>query len=218
MCGKCGDLGEGQEEEYKSEEDRKGKNKPESDEDKIPLNQIFRLSTGGKGVVEGKERTTFSFDILPYPHCGEFTISPFHYMNWFTISPFHHSVCVSFHHFTISVHLSYIISLNKLSHHLTHHLYQYYIFTDHLSYYSESDEIGVNMSSHKCTKAAKKYETSLHITPASLDNLPNLNSNRPNIYATSKMFKEFVAANMPLARTMRRRGVCVYALNHGYGV
>ena len=32
------------------------------------------------------------------------------------------------------------------------------------------------------------------------------------------MFKEFVAANMPLARTMRRRGVCVYALNHGYGV
>ena len=112
-----------------------------------------------------------------------FTISPFHNMNWFTISPFHHSVRVSFHHFSISVSLSYTISLNNLSCHLTHHLYQYYILTDHISDYSDSDESGVDMSPHEYTNAERKYETSLHITSDSLDNFSNLNSSRSNIYA-----------------------------------
>ena len=140
-------------------------------------------------------------------------------MNWFTISPFHHSVCVSFQHFTISVHFSYTISLNKLSRHLTHYLYKYYILTNHLSNYSESDESGANRSSHKYTKASRKYETSLHITPYLLDNLPNINSSRPNIYAVSKKFKEFGGFKAVISENYCSVGrFCLYAFNHGYGV
>ena len=70
-------------------------------------------------------------------------------------------------------------------------MYQYYIRIDHIGDYSESDNSGVDRSSHEYTKAARKCETSLHITPDSLYNLLNINSNRPNIYARSKMSKEF---------------------------
>ena len=84
----------------------------------------------------------FAISLLLLVH--HFAISPFHYMNWFTTSPFHHSVHLLFHHFNISVCWSYTILLIKFSRHLTHHLYQYYILTDHLSNYSESYESGVD--------------------------------------------------------------------------
>ena len=45
---KRGYVGEGEEEEHKSEEDRKSKNEAESDEGNLPLTQIFCLSMGGK--------------------------------------------------------------------------------------------------------------------------------------------------------------------------
>ena len=41
---KCGDVGEGEEEENKSEEYGKGKNEAESDENNLPLNQIFFIN------------------------------------------------------------------------------------------------------------------------------------------------------------------------------
>ena len=81
MYGKIGDVGEGEEEERKSEEYGKGVNEAESDEVNLPLTQIFHLSMGGEGLVEGKKRITLRFDLSPYPHCGKFTISLFHYMN-----------------------------------------------------------------------------------------------------------------------------------------
>ena len=94
------DVGEGKEEEYKSEEDEKGKHEAENDEENLPLNHIFCLSTSGKGIVEGKKRIPLRFDILPYPHYGKFTISPFHYM---TDLPFNHFTIQFVYHFTISL-------------------------------------------------------------------------------------------------------------------
>ena len=138
-------------------------------------------------------------------------------MNCFTISQFHHSVGVSFHHFIISVSLSYTISLNNLSHHITHHLYKYYILIDHLTYYSDSDERCVNRSSHEYAKASRKYETYLHITSASLDNLPNLNSSRPNIFTKPEMFKKFGGCEATISENYCAPGrFFVYALNHSY--
>ena len=127
-------------------------------------------------------------------------------MNWFTISSFYHSVHVSFHHFAISVYLSYTISLNKFSCHLNHHLYQYYIFIDFLSDYSESDWSYVDSSTPEYSKAASKYETSLHIPPTSLDNSPNNNSSRSNFYARSKKLRDLVSAKLPLARNIVTKG------------
>ena len=161
-------------------------------------------------MVEGKKRTTFSFDILPYPHCGEFTISPFHYMNWFTISPFHHSIFVPFQHFTIPICLSYTILPNNFSYRLTHPLYQYYILTDHLSNYSESDESHVNRSTPKYANIAREYETPLHITPDLLYNFLNKKSSRSNFYGRSMFLGDFVAVKMPLSRTIAPQGgLCV---------
>ena len=79
MCGKHGDVGEGDEDEHKSEEDGKVKNEAESDEDNLPLTQVFRLSTGGKVLVEGKKIIPLGFDIFPYPHCSNLIISLFHH-------------------------------------------------------------------------------------------------------------------------------------------
>ena len=112
------------------------------------------------------------------------------------------SVFVPFHHFTISVCLSYIISLNNFYRHITHHLYQYYILTDHLSDSSESDEIHVDRSTPGYAKVVVKYDTFLHITPYLLDNLPNNNSSRSNFYARSKHLRNLVAAKLPLARNI----------------
>ena len=109
--------------------------------------------------------------------------------------------------------------MNNFSHHLTHHLYQYYILTDHLREYSESDESGVDRSWPDYTKAARKCETSLHTTPSFLDNIPNLNSGIPNIYARSKMFKEFGGCEASISKKYCAAGrFCVYAFNHGYVV
>ena len=69
------------------------------------------------------------------------------------------------------------------------------------------------------TKATGKYETSLHITPASLDNFPNLNSSRPNIYAKSKMFKEFGGCEAVIGENYCASGrFCANAFNDGYGL
>ena len=81
MCGKHGDVGEGDGDEQKSEEDGKVKNEAESDEDNLPLTQFFCLSIDSKGLFGGKKRISLRFDILPYPHCGDFTISPFYHSN-----------------------------------------------------------------------------------------------------------------------------------------
>ena len=92
MCGKHGDVGDGEEEEYNEEEDEgheeegygeeyneeknkykeenkdkdrvlEGVREEESDEENLPLYQIFGLSTGGKGVVGGKKIIPLRFDI-----------------------------------------------------------------------------------------------------------------------------------------------------------
>ena len=76
---KRGDVGDGEEEEHKNEEDGKGKNKGKNDEEKLPLTQMFCLSTGGKVLVEGKKRIPLCFDISPYPYYVQFTISPFNH-------------------------------------------------------------------------------------------------------------------------------------------
>ena len=55
------------------------KNEAEMDEDNLTLTQLVHLSTGGKGVVEGKKRIQMRFEISPYPHRGKSTISPFHH-------------------------------------------------------------------------------------------------------------------------------------------
>ena len=46
-------------------------------EENLPLTRIFRLSTGGKGVVEDKKIIPSRFDISPYPNFGGFVISLF---------------------------------------------------------------------------------------------------------------------------------------------
>ena len=46
---------------------------------------------------------------------------------------------------------------------MNQHLYQYIILTDHLSKYSE--EIHVKSTTPDYVREAKKYDTSLHITP-----------------------------------------------------
>ena len=155
--------------------------------------------------------TVFHIPITANSPFHHFTISPFHYMNWFTISPFQHLVLVSFHHLTISVCLSYTISLDKVSHHLSHPLYQYYILKDHLSDYSESDESGVDRYSPEYTNVARKYYNYLNITPYLLNNSPKLNSSRTNIYARSKNSRSLVAAKLPLSRTIASQGdfVCM---------
>ena len=76
---KRGDIGELEEEEHKYEEDDKGEIEAESDEYNLPMTHIFRLSMGGKGVVESRKRIPLCFDISPYSHCNEFTISTFHH-------------------------------------------------------------------------------------------------------------------------------------------
>ena len=86
---KCGGVveEEGDEEEYKSEEDEKDENEAEIYEYNLPITQLVCLGIGVKVLFEGKKIIPFRFDISPYPHCGEFAISPIHHMDLFTISP-----------------------------------------------------------------------------------------------------------------------------------
>ena len=48
FVGNSGDVGVGEEEEHKSEEDGKGAIEAEIDEDNFPLREFLCLSTGGK--------------------------------------------------------------------------------------------------------------------------------------------------------------------------
>ena len=126
------------------------------------------------------------------------------------------------YHFTISPYkfvYNYKISLNKYSRHLTHHLHQYYIFTDRISNYSESYESHVDRSTTEYAKAEKKYDTYLHITPDSLDNFPNNNSSRTNFYASSKIFQRFDGCKSAIRENYCAAGrFFVHAFNHGYAV
>ena len=109
--------------------------------------------------------------------------------------------------------------MNKFSRHLTHHLYQYDILTDHLSKYLDSDESHFDRSAPKYAKAASKYKTSLHIIPASLDNFPNNNSSRSNFYARSKKSRNFGGCVAAISANYCSAGrFCVHAFNHSYRV
>ena len=90
-------------------------------------------------------------------------------------------------------------------------MYQYYILTDHISNYSESDEIHVERSTPEYTKSASKYETYLHITPASLDTFPSNNSIKNNFYTRSIFQRNLVTAKSPLEINIAPQGggLCV---------
>ena len=89
-------------------------------------------------------------------------ISPFHHLSCCTISPYQ-----LFYNFTISPY--------KLSQYITQHLYQCNILPDYLSDCSEPSY--VDRTGPDYMSAAKKYETSINITPGSLDRFPTLNGN-----------------------------------------
>ena len=105
--------------------------------------------------------------------------------------PFHHFTINFVYRFTIFPYqfvYHYTISLNNFSSHINQHLYKYYILTNRLGKYSESDDSHKYSSTPKYAKAESKYETSLHITQEFMDNFPNINSIKTNDYASSKMF------------------------------
>ena len=133
---------------------------------------------------------------------------------------FYHFAIQFVYHFTISLYqfvYNYTISLNSFSRHLTHHLYQCYILTDHLSNYSESDESIVDRLTPAYTKPECKYETYLHISPGSMDNFLNNNSSKTNFYARSKHSKEFGGYEAAISKNYFIAGrFCVDAFNYGY--
>ena len=64
--------------------------------------------------------------------------------------------------------------------------------------------------------ASKKYDTSLHITPGSLESVSILNENKQNDYARSKIFKEFGGYKSAIGHSYCAAGIFfVYALNYG---
>ena len=64
-----------------------------------------------------------------------------------------------------------------------------------------------------------KYDTSLHITPGSLDNFPDNDSSRSNFYERSNCFKEFGGCKVVIVKKYYAAGMFwVYAFNYGYGV
>ena len=60
-----------------------------------PLTKFLRLTTGGKGVPQGKKRIPLRFEISPYIHCSKFTISTSHHSTiW---------ICLPSHYFNIQL-------------------------------------------------------------------------------------------------------------------
>ena len=111
----------------------------------------------------------------------------FHQIFIAEISTFLHLSCCTISPYQFFYYL--ILSPYKLSHLITQHLYQCNILPYYLSGCSEASY--VDRTEPDYMSAAKKYETSLHITPGSLEKISILNENKQNDYARSKMFKWF---------------------------
>ena len=90
--------------------------------------------------------------------------------------------------------------MNNVSHHLTQHLYRYNIFTYHKSDYSEDSHVDRTLPDY--AMPARKYETSLHFNPESLDNYLKISFSKNNDYEGSICFRNLVAVKPPLARTI----------------